>query len=76
MESKNTQIVTRKLVIKPAFSFRKEWEKKVSDFTIKDLEDRISKYKEWIENLKINKKLKKDEKDRRKQKYKIGRAHV
>lgn len=69
MESKNTQIVTRKLVIKPTFSYRKEWEKKVSDFTIKDLEDRISEYKEWIENLKANKKLKKDEKERRKQKY-------
>lgn len=69
MESKNTQIVTRKLVIKPTFSYRKEWEKKVSDFTIKDLEDRIPEYKEWIENLKVNKKLKKDEKERRKQKY-------
>ena len=69
MESKNTQIVTRKLVIKPTFSYRKEWEKKVSDFTIKDLEDRILRYKEWIENLKTNKKLKKDEKERRKQKY-------
>ena len=69
MESKNTQIVTRKLVIKPTFSYRKEWKKKVSDFTIKDLEDRILKYKEWIENLKVNKKLKKDEKERRKQKY-------
>lgn len=69
MESKNAQIVTRKLVIKPTFSFHKKWEKKVSDFTIKDLEDRILKYKEWIENLKTNKSLKKDEKDRRKQKY-------
>lgn len=69
MELKNTQIVTRKLVIKPTFSYRKEWKKKVSDFTIKDLEDRILKYKEWIENLKVNKKLKKDEKERRKQKY-------
>ena len=69
MESKNTQIVTRKLVIKPTFSYRKEWEKKVSDFTIKDLDDRILKYKEWIENLKVNKKLKKYEKERRKQKY-------
>ena len=69
MESKNTQIVTRKLVIQPTFSYRKEWEKKVSDFTIKDLKDRILKYKEWIENLKANKKLKKDEKERRKQKY-------
>lgn len=69
MESKNTQIVTRKLVIKPTFSYRKEWEKKVSDFTIKDLEDRILEYKEWIKNLKANKKLEKDEKERRKQKY-------
>lgn len=69
MESKNTQIVTRKLVIKPTFSYRKEWEKKVSDFTIKDLEDRILRYKEWMENLKANKKLKKDEKERRRQKY-------
>lgn len=28
MELKNTQIVTRKLVIKPTFSYRKEWKKK------------------------------------------------
>lgn len=69
MESKHTQKVTKKLVIRPTFSYCKEWEKKVSSFTIKDLEDKISKYKEWLENLKGNKKLKKDEKERRKQKY-------
>ena len=69
MDSNNTQIVTRKLVIRPTFSERKEWKKKVTEFTLKDLEEQISKYKEWIENLKSNKKIDKEEKERRKQKY-------
>lgn len=69
MDSNNTQIVTRKLVIRPTFSERKEWKKKVTEFTLKDLEEQISKYKEWIKNLKSNKKIDKEEKERRKQKY-------
>lgn len=69
MDSNNTQIVTRKLVIRPTFSERKEWKKKVTEFTLKDLEEQILKYKEWIENLKSNKKIDKEEKERRKQKY-------
>lgn len=69
MDSNNTQIVTRKLVIRPTFSERKEWKKKVTEFTLKDLKEQISKYKEWIENLKSNKKISKEEKERRKQKY-------
>jgi IS605 OrfB family transposase len=69
MNSNNTQIVTRKIVIRPTFSERKEWKKKVTEFTLKDLEEQISKYEEWIENLKSNKKIDKEEKERRKQKY-------
>ena len=65
----NTQIVTRKITIKPTFSPRKEWVKKVKEFTIKELEDRIQKYKKWISNLGSSSKLKKDEKERRRQKY-------
>ena len=65
----NTQIVTRKITIKPAFSPRKEWVKRVKEFTIKELENRIQKYKEWISNLGSSSKLKKDEKERRRQKY-------
>ena len=37
----NTQIVTRKITIKPTFSPRKEWVKRVKEFTIKELEDKI-----------------------------------
>ena len=65
----NTQIVTRKITIKPTFSSSTKWVKKVKEFTIKELEDRIQKYKEWISNLGSSSKLKKDEKERRRQKY-------
>lgn len=69
MELNETQIVTRKLVIEPTYSYRKEWQKKVSSFVLNDFEDKILKYKKWIENLKKNNELSKDKKEEKKKRY-------
>ena len=45
MDSNNTQIVTRKLVIRPTFSEKEEWKKKVTKFTLKDLEEQFQNIK-------------------------------
>lgn len=69
MNENDTQIITRKLVIKPTFSSKNVWHKKVMEFTINDLNTKIENYKEWICNTKKNKKFDEDEKMRRLEKY-------
>lgn len=52
----NTTTITRKYALIPEHSDRKEWHKRVYDFTISDLTEKVAYYKDKLKKEKDNKK--------------------